>query len=87
MLRYSMVTHRHPCVTCIADGQSGRTRPGEDQVRPLALTAVLSYCSRQPQAFPPNLPPVVRAEAAHPLGASARFSDADHDTRQVQIVE
>jgi hypothetical protein len=24
-----------------ADGQSGRTRPGEDQVRPLALTAVL----------------------------------------------
>jgi hypothetical protein len=30
------LSHRHPCVTCIADGQSGRTRPGEDQVRPLA---------------------------------------------------
>jgi hypothetical protein len=35
---------------------SGRTRPGKDQVRPLALTAVLSYCSRQPQDTPPNPP-------------------------------
>jgi hypothetical protein len=31
---------------------------------PLALTAVLSYSTRQPQDTPPRLPPVVRAEAA-----------------------
>jgi hypothetical protein len=34
------------------------------KVPPLALTAVLSYSSRQPQDTPPGIPPVVRAEAA-----------------------
>ncbi len=34
------------------------------QVPPLALTAVLSYSSRQPQVTTPQPPPVVRAEAA-----------------------
>jgi hypothetical protein len=46
--------------------------------------AILAASHRTP---PSDTPPVVRAEAAHPLGASARFSDADLDRRQAQIVE
>ena len=71
----------------VASGSEWRPALSVSTAPPLALTAVLSYCSRQPQDTPPQPPRVVRAEAAHPLGASARFSDADRDRRQAQKVE
>jgi hypothetical protein len=70
-------THRHLASLTAADGQSGRTRPGEVSAS-LALTAVLSYSGRQPQDTPPGIPPVVRAEVApDPLGPPPLASELE----------